>query len=214
MSPVCKVGAVRVNYLAHLYLAGDDPESFIGSLMGDFLKGAIDHTLPPTIRHGVWLHRRVDSYTDAHPTVINSKRRIQPEFRRYAGILVDLYYDHFLARDWSNYSDVALDDFAQAVYRIVDAHHHRFPAPMQLSMLYMTETSLLQSYRELSGIERALRGVETRLKRPSRLREAIVDLEHNHSALAEDFATFFPDLVLYARQLDQRQQKLLFDFPR
>jgi acyl carrier protein phosphodiesterase len=203
-----------VNYLAHLYLAGDDPESFIGGLMGDFVKGAVDQTLPPTIRHGVWLHRRIDSYTDAHPTVMKSKRRIRSGFRRYAGILVDLYYDHFLARDWSKYSDVPLDDFAQTVYRVLDVHHQRFPAPMQRSMSYMTENRLLQSYRELSGIERALRGIETRLKRPIRLREAIVDLQHNHMVLAEDFATFFPDLVLYVRQLDQRQQEVLFDLPR
>ena len=200
-----------MNYLAHLYLAGDDSESFIGSLMGDFVKGTIDRNLPPTIRHAVWLHRRIDSYTDAHPTVINSKRRIRPAFRRYAGILVDLYYDHFLARDWCDYSDVTLDDFARAVYRVLDVHHHRFPARMQRSMVYMRENDLLQSYREISGIERALRGIETRLKRPSRLREAIVDLEHNHLALAEDFAAYFPDLVGYVRQLDSRRGAVLQD---
>ena len=192
---------VPVNYLAHLYLAGDDPESLVGSLMGDFAKGAIDPALPPAIRHGVWLHRRIDSYTDSHPTVRDSKRRIRPEFRRYAGILIDLYYDHFLARNWSDYSDVPLDEFSQAVYRIVDANHHSLPVRMQRSMSYMIENGLLQSYREIRGIERALSGIEGRLKRPSRLREAIVDLEHNHLALAEDFSVFFPDLIRYARQL-------------
>ncbi len=191
-----------MNYLAHLYLAGDDPESFIGSLMGDFVKGAIDHSLPAAVRHAVWQHRRIDSFTDAHPTVLNSKRRIRPGFRRYAGILIDLYYDHFLAREWPQYSGVPLDDFAEGVYRVLELNHHRFPVAMQRSMSYMRGNGLLQSYRELSGIERALRGIETRLKRPSRLREAIVDLERNHTALGEDFSVFFPDLVGYVRQLD------------
>ena len=203
-----------VNYLAHLYLAGDDPEAFIGSLMGDFVKGAIDPALPPVLRHGVWLHRRIDSYTDAHPTVIRSKRRIRPGFRRYAGVLVDLYYDHFLARDWANYSDVPLDEFAQAVYRILDRHHHRFPARMQRSMSYMKENGLLQSYREISGIERALRGIETRLKRPSRLREATADLEHNHAALADDFAAFFPDLIRHVAKLERLRKDPFTGLPR
>jgi acyl carrier protein phosphodiesterase len=196
---------VPVNYLAHLYLAGDDPQSLVGSLMGDFAKGTIDPALPPAIRHGVWLHRRIDSYTDTHPTVMDSKRRIRPEFRRYAGILIDLYYDHYLARNWSNYSDVPLDDFSRTVYRVVDANHHSFPVRMQRSMSYMTGNGLLQSYREIEGIERALSGIETRLKRPSRLREAIVDLEHNYLALADDFAAFFPELIRYVRQLSSRR---------
>jgi len=171
--------------------------------MGDFVKGRVDPDLSPAIRWGILVHRRVDSFTDAHAVFRCSKRRIRPEFRRFAGILVDLYYDHFLARQWARYSAVPLEDFSQAVYRILQERHHSFPPTMQRSMSYMVANELLQSYRELEGIARALQGIEGRLKRPSRLREAIADLEDNHQALADDFATFFPDLIRFVGQLNE-----------
>lgn len=190
-----------MNYLAHLYLAGDDPGSRIGSLMGDFAKGRIDPSLSCAVRQGIWLHRRIDAFTDAHPLVRRSKRRMRPEYRRYAGILVDLFYDHFLAAQWDRYCRHPLDVFARDVYRILRAHQHGFPEPMQRSMRYMREHDLLQSYREIAGIARALRGIEGRLQRPSRLREAASELEHNYRPLADDFADFFPDLIRHVRQL-------------
>jgi len=189
-----------LNYLAHLYLSEGDPDSLIGSLMGDFVKGRIDPALSPAMRWGIQLHRRIDSFTDAHAVFRRSKRRIRPEFRRYGGILVDLYYDHFLARQWSRYSTVPLEDFAQKVYSLMQERQHGFPATMQRSVSYMIANELLQSYEDLKGIERALQGIEGRLKRPSRLREAVLDLEDNHRALADDFAIFFPDLIRFVRR--------------
>ena len=101
-----------MNYLAHLYLAGDDSELLIGGLMGDFVKGRVDPARPAAVRAGILLHRRVDSFTDQHPVVRRSKARIDPEFRRYAGILVDLFFDHFLACDWPAYSRQPLPQYA------------------------------------------------------------------------------------------------------
>jgi len=192
-----------LNYLAHLYLSENDPESLIGSLMGDFLKGRVGTDLAPAVRRGVLVHRRIDSFTDAHMIVGQSKRRIGPAYRRYAGILIDLFYDHFLASRWSEYSAVPLEAFAARVYRIVAAHHHRLSAPMQRSMSYMISNELLQSYRTLEGMQQALRGIESRLKRPSRLHAAVTELERNYTGLGEDFAVFFPDLVRFAS--DQHQ---------
>lgn len=192
-----------MNYLAHLYLSDSDPDSLVGSLMGDFVKGRIDSGLAARLRWGIVVHRRIDSYTDAHDVFRRSKRRVRPEFRRFAGILVDLYYDHFLARHWDRYSAVSLDDFAREVYRIVRERHHSFPSTMQRSMSYMVSNELLQSYSELKGIEHALQGIAGRLKRSNRLHEAIVDLEANHQALADDFAQFFPDLIGYVRWLNE-----------
>jgi acyl carrier protein phosphodiesterase len=190
-----------LNYLAHLYLADDDPESLIGSLLGDFARGRIDDALPAAVRWGVVMHRRIDAYTDAHAVFRRSKRRIRPEFRRYAGILVDVYYDHFLASRWADYSGVPLEAFASEVYRTLQQHRHSFPPPMQRSMAYMVGNQLLQSYRSIDGIRRSLQGIEGRLKRPSRLRDAVADLEQNYQALGHDFEAFFPDLVAYvARQ--------------
>ena len=190
-----------MNYLAHLYLSDRDPDSLVGSLMGDFLKGRVGDDLAPAVRRGVILHRKVDAYTDSHPVIRASKRRISPDFRRYAGILVDIFYDHFLASEWESYSSVPLDAFAQSVYRILEERHASFPQRMQRSMSYMISNRLLQSYRDIDGVHRALCGIETRLSRPSRLGEAVRELEQNHAALREDFTTYLPELVDFvARQ--------------
>ncbi|MEJ2310197.1 MAG: ACP phosphodiesterase [Gammaproteobacteria bacterium] len=190
-----------MNYLAHLYLSDNDPDSLVGSLMGDFIKGRVGDELEPAIKRGVLLHRKVDVFTDAHPVIRASKRRISPGFRRYAGILVDIFYDHFLASEWPAYSDIPLDAFAQDVYRILEERHATLPAKMQRSMSYMVSNRLLQSYREIEGVRRALSGIETRLRRPSRLGESVHELEQNYAALREDFSAYLPDVVDFvARQ--------------
>ncbi len=191
-----------MNYLAHLYLADDDAESLIGSLMGDFVKGRVDEGLPAGIRNGVLLHRRVDSFTDAHPVVLRSKARIRPEFRRYAGILIDMFYDHFLARQWHEYASQPLEHFSQRVNQIFADRLHTFPPRMQHSMAYLISNDLLMSYREVGGIAHALAGIEGRLKRPSGLRHAAAELHTNYADLLRDFGEFFPELIDFTRDSD------------
>jgi acyl carrier protein phosphodiesterase len=184
-----------LNYLAHLYLADADPESQLGSLMGDFVKGRVDESLHSDLRWGVILHRKVDTFTDAHPVVRRSKERIDPGLRRYAGILIDIFYDHFLAVGWREYSDEALDSFSSGIYRLVRSRHGELPARMQRSMRYMVENRLLESYRKIDGVSRALAGIDTRLKRPAGLTRSVDDLERNYNALRGDFSEFFPLLI-------------------
>lgn len=186
-----------MNYLAHLYLSDSDPESLVGSLMGDFVKGKVGDEFEPSLRQGILLHRKIDSFTDAHPLIRRSKARITPEFRRYAGILVDIFFDHFLAKQWSLWSDTPLDEFASAVYGILGQRQASFPERMQRSMRYMVGNRLLQSYREIGGVHQALRGIETRLKRPSRLGDSISELEQNYRLFSSDFEQFFPLLIEY-----------------
>lgn len=186
-----------MNYLAHLYLASDCTESILGNLMGDFVKGPLDPALPHGLRDGITQHRRIDSYTDAHPAVLASKRRISPEYRRYAGILIDMIYDHFLAKYWDQYATMTLPAFTGRTYQIVTDYQLRLPTRMQLSMRYMVANDLLGSYREIDGIQAALRGIETRLRRPSRLGEAITELEGAYPTLLADFQVFFPQLIAF-----------------
>jgi acyl carrier protein phosphodiesterase len=193
-----------MNYLAHLYLAGPDPEARIGNLMGDFVKGPVPDDLPDAWRSGILLHRRIDSYTDHHPVVLRSKRRIGPPFRRYGGILIDLFYDHLLTRQWVRYHDQPLDDFVHDVHRLIERRLPELPPLMQRSMHYLLATDLLLAYRELDGIARALAGLERRLSRPSNLGAARVELERHYDALDEDFAAFFPELIAYTE--GQRRQ--------
>ncbi|MFO1429657.1 MAG: ACP phosphodiesterase [Candidatus Competibacteraceae bacterium] len=190
-----------MNYLAHLYLADPDPEAWLGSLMGDFAKGAIDSSLPPVIRQNIELHRSIDAFTDTHPIVGASKRRLRPKFRRYGGILVDIFYDHFLADNWIQFARFPLDRFARSVYAVLSAHYDILPVPMRRSVSYMITTDLLPSYRNIAGVERALKGIEGRLKRPSRLSEAVADLHAHYADLRADFNIFFPALVAYVADL-------------
>ena len=192
-----------MNYLAHLYLGGNAPESMIGAMMGDFVKGSVGDGLPPAISEGIRLHRRIDTFTDAHPTFRTSKRRIAPEYRRYAGILIDVFYDHFLACDWSAYSPVPLDHFARRVYHVMSLHQQGFPPRMQRSTAYMIATVLLVSYRDIEGIRTALRGIEGRLRRPSQLGLAIAELESNYAQLHADFSEFFPALMQFVADSDE-----------
>lgn len=186
-----------MNYLAHLYLAGADPEARLGNLMGDFVKGPVPEDLPDAWRAGIRLHRRIDSYTDRHPVVLRSKRRIAPQFRRYGGILIDLFYDHLLTRQWPLYHDQPLEDFVREVHRLIERRLPELPPRMQRSMQYLLATDLLLAYREIDGIGRALSGLERRLSRPSNLGAARVELDRHYDALDEDFAAFFPELIAY-----------------
>ncbi|MDJ0741588.1 MAG: ACP phosphodiesterase [Gammaproteobacteria bacterium] len=186
-----------MNYLAHLLLSDPDPESLVGSLMGDFVKGRVDAALPPALRRAIILHRRIDSYTDAHAGVRRSRCRVSPAYRRYAGILVDLFYDHVLARRWSDYADVPLEVFARRVHAALRRHHADLPARMQHSMAYLVGNDLLLSYRGVAGIGRALHGIERRLKRPSGLGAAVAELQRDYAGFADDFALFFPQLQAY-----------------
>jgi acyl carrier protein phosphodiesterase len=130
-------GVQSVNYLAHLYLAGDEPDDLIGNLMGDFVRGPVESDSVDRVNAGILLHRRIDTYTDSHCLVLQSKRRIRHVLRRFSGILVDVYFDHFLARNWSRYSSVSLREYSRLVYGILEEHSDALPPRMHRSVEYM-----------------------------------------------------------------------------
>lgn len=190
-----------MNYLAHLYLADANPESLIGSMMGDFAKGPVDSRYAPAIAEGIVVHRKIDAFTDTHPDVITSKRRLRPTFRHYRGLLVDIFYDHFLAHNWTHYSSLSLPSFSRRVYQVFQDHYQSFPAPMQRSVNHMIRKDLLVSYAQTASVAKALQGIETRLRRPYPLRSAMLDLNENYTALTADFKRFFPELMAYVTTL-------------
>lgn len=184
-----------MNYLAHLYLADEHPDAVFGALAGDFIKGPVPNDLPRRMRHAVIQHRRIDSYTDNHPLVLQSKQRISPRFRRYAGILIDMFYDHFLAANWARYDPRPLEAYVANIYRVVASHDAPRPGRMARAMDFMIEYNTLVGYRDTQRIAMALRGIETRLRRPSELGEAITELHDNYAQLEEEFALFFSALI-------------------
>ena len=191
-----------MNFLAHLYLADDTPESIMGNLMGDFLKGVDVEAYPQAVRAGIRMHQRVDSFTDAHPVVARSKRRMPPPYRRYAGVLVDVFYDHFLAVGWGDYSpETSLDCFAQRAYGVLTENRDSLPPRLRRMVPFMVEQDWLSGYRTIEGIDRVLGGLSRRLKRENPLPTAISQLEEHYGPLRSDFAEFFPELIAYADRL-------------
>ncbi|MDX1605838.1 MAG: acyl carrier protein phosphodiesterase, partial [Candidatus Competibacterales bacterium] len=155
------------------------------------------------VRDGIRLHRRIDRYTDAHPLFRRSRQRLHPDYRRYGGILIDLFYDHLLAVQWEHHHPQTLDAFVSDIHRLLRARWDELPPRMQHSMRYLLAHDLLRSYRHRSGVATALRGLERRLSRPSNLGMAIEELDRHGREFEADFTLFFPDLITHTRYLQQ-----------
>jgi acyl carrier protein phosphodiesterase len=193
-----------MNYLAHLYLAENHSESLLGNLLGDFVKGAIAPAYSEEVRKGIELHRKVDRFTDSHAVVRASIKLISPARRRFAGVIVDIFYDHLLAKDWQMYSATPLADFSQNIYRVLQENHDLLPERLQNMLPYIIGEDWLTSYREVGAIDRALNRIATRLVkrfgRDNSLSNAVEELEANYRQLESDFHSFFPDLIDYVKR--------------
>ena len=188
-----------MNYLAHLYLAGDQPLALVGALMGDFVKGPVDPQLLPALRAGIQLHRHIDSFTDAHPAFRRSRRRLPANLRRYGGIIVDIFYDHLLASDWSDYHHQPLEQFAQIAYRALDDHRALMPEHMRVRVRGLIRNDVLVAYQHLETIHIALQRTATRLRRPVDLGRASRSLATDRVGYQQDFDEFFPQLETYVK---------------
>lgn len=186
-----------MNYLAHLLLSEPDPLARLGNLAGDFLKGANVRSLHPTIQRGIALHRQIDTYTDCHPIVRQSKARVEPPYCRLAGVLVDVFYDHFLAVHWQTYGVGTLEEFVQGVYADLQHYQALLPPSLQRALPFMLAGDWLTAYRQVSGIEMILERMAARSRRSPLLASSICVLHHHHSALEQDFHQFFPALKVY-----------------
>lgn len=186
-----------MNYLAHLFLSGRTAEALVGGLLGDFVKGAIGDQHDARVRKGILLHRKIDRYTDDHEVVVASRRLVSKERRRFAGIMVDVFYDHFLARHWSRYAAVPLEEFTREAYAILLQHHHDFPQRLQHIVPRMVHDDWLGSYRELWRVGAALDGISRRLRRSNTLTGGLGELEANYVRFEEHFLAFFPELMLH-----------------
>lgn len=187
-----------MNYLAHLYLSDNTVESRLGNFLGDFVRGEERQRVDAALEAGIARHHRIDSYTDRHPqTKISMQRIDRVKYRHLAGVLVDVFYDHFLAKHWAAYSDQPLDDFAQDIYASFRAYHGYLPRMARFVIRRMTEERRLESYREVRGIEEALHRIAYRMRRPDIIVGAVQELTANYEGLEADFAIFFPDLIAH-----------------
>lgn len=195
-----------MNFLAHALLAGDDAPDRVGGVLGDFVKGPLPAGLPPDLAAGVALHRAIDSFADRHPAFIASRARISPLRRRVGGVLVDLFYDHLLARDWREHGPGALDDYTATLYQALDALGDAFPERAREVAFRMRENDWLASYRQVEAVGRAIdRMAVYRLRRANPLAGGIDEFLNDPAGFASDFRRFFPDALRFAREWRQRR---------
>ncbi len=151
-----------MNYLVHFFLAGDDDELRLGNLLGDYVKGRVGRFDYPGVtdrlRTGIQMHRTIDAFSDCHPAVHRSKRILSAEYGRLSGVIVDVFYDHVLARRWTEHHSRPLRDYTQEVYRTLKGNLHRLPAPVHPLITSMSRNDWLRGYASQRGIERALEG--------------------------------------------------------
>ncbi|HYF34160.1 MAG TPA: ACP phosphodiesterase [Prosthecobacter sp.] len=184
-----------MNWLAHLLLSDPEETFRIGNLLPDLMPmGQLVH-LPAEYQRGIQRHREIDAFTDSHPVFRRSTQRFETPYRRFGGVLVDLFYDHFLANNWAEYSETTLPDFAAEVYASFEGVQHILPPEIVAGLRQMQATNLLCSYSEVSGISGALQRISSRLKRPVELAPAVAVLERHYGAFHEDFREFFPTLL-------------------
>ena len=198
---------ISVNFLAHALLAGPEPEDRLGALLGDFVKGPLPGGLPPHVASGAQLHRRIDSFADAHPVFRQSRSRVSAERRRYSGIMIDLFYDHFLALHWNNYCGEPLEEFSAKVYALLSMHADLLPPRLAEILPSMRKQDWLGSYRTTRAIGAALdRMAVKRLKRPNTLAGSGVELEKRYREFEQDFLVFFPDAHAFACEFRHSRQ--------
>lgn len=196
-----------MNYLAHIYLARQSDDAMLGGLLGDFVKPHSGLQFTPEIEAEILTHRKIDSFTDSHPILLQGRELFEGPSRRYAGILLDVFYDHLLATHWSTYSQVPLEAFIGRFYTVLSARADSLPPALAQVAPRMIEQDWLGSYRTFSGVEIAINRTSTRLSKNGHLlRNGLVDLKAHYAALAVGFHAFFPDLIAFvdSRRQDQR----------
>ena len=189
-----------MNHLAHALLAGADADLLLGSLLGDFWRGAPDPVWPDGVRAGVLLHRKIDVYTDSHPVVADARSLFEAPWRRYAGILLDVYFDHALARAWPADAE-PLERLSARVAALLERNAGWLPADLNRFAGYFRANDLFAAYADPRMIERVLGGISRRLRHPNLLGEAGPALWERGQELDAAFARFFPQLQAHAREL-------------
>ncbi len=189
-----------MNFLAHIYLSGDNDLIKIGNFMADGIRGKHYEYLPADVQRGIILHRAIDTFTDAHPVFRLSTKRLHERYHHYAGVIVDIFYDHFLAKNWANYSNEKLDDFVERFYHSLETHHDILNEKTQKMKPYMIQHNWLVNYQHKQGISRILTQMDHRTKDVSQMQYAIEELEKYYDEFESEFTLFFSDLKIFVEE--------------
>ena len=189
-----------MNFLAHLYLSQNNTNIMIGNFIADHIKGNNFSHFSEEIQQGILLHRKIDSFTDAHQVVRKSKRRLHERYRHYDGVIIDIFFDHYLAKNWKDYSAIPFEIYTAAINTFFNKKTPELPEKSQQFIQYMIEYDILFNYQYTDGSEKVLNGMNRRTKGKSKMNLAIEDLKELDAQFDADFKLFFKDLITFSNQ--------------
>lgn len=190
----------EMNFLAHIYLSGNNDLIKIGNFMADGIRGKHFENYPLDVQKGIVLHRAIDTFTDAHPVFRQSTKRLHQRYHHYAGVIVDVFYDHFLAKNWARYSDESLEDYTERFYHSLRNNEVILTEKTKGMLPYMTKYNWLLSYQTVEGIDRILTQMDSRTDNKSKMRFAAEELAEYYSKFEQEFTEFFEELRAFSRE--------------
>lgn len=199
-----------MNFLAHIYLSGNNDLLKIGNFMADSVRGNSYLDYPDELRKGILLHRYIDTFTDAHPIYRKSKHRLHEKYGHYSGVIMDIAYDHFLAKNWSFYSDEKLEDYAENFYGLLRENYSVLTEKTKGMIPYMIARNWLVSYASIAGLEMILFQMDHRTKNRVNMHESIVEIQQYYTEFEEEFTLFFEELRQHCKEklVELNQNKL------
>lgn len=189
-----------MNFLAHIYLSGDNKDITIGNFIADGIRGKDYKKFPKDIQTGILLHRHIDTFTDTHKIVRQSTKRLHKNYSHYSGVIVDILYDHFLAKNWKTYSDIPLAIYVDDFYSLLEDNFDVLPLRVQKMMPYMIANNWLLSYASIEGISKVLEGMNRRTQNRSKMNLAVNELEEFYEEFEAEFTLFFKELIEFSKQ--------------
>lgn len=192
-----------MNYLAHLFLSGPDEQTMVGNFIGDYVKGNTWNKFPENIKKGILMHRRIDSFTDAHPKFREAKALFRSEFGLYSGIVVDLLYDHYLAKNWNEYSDLTLRTFAKRSHAVLLQNFRHLPLRVQSFLPFLIQHRRLESYASVNGIVQTLKIMSNYSSLPAKSDFVMQTVQSSNNFFEGNFREFMVDLMEYTTEIQQ-----------
>lgn len=188
-----------MNFLAHYFLSPEDDQIALGNFIADAVKGKEFEKYNDKIKNGILLHREIDNYTDKHPVFRRSAQKLNARYKKYSGVIIDIYYDHFLAKNWNDYSKTDLVDFVSQAYKILIKNYFILPKKIKRILPFMIAQNWLVGYANLNDLQRVFNGMARRTTFDSGMENAIFDLKNNYTTFENDFREFFPDLIEFCK---------------
>jgi len=184
-----------MNYLGHLYLSGDSDKLIVGNFIGDYVKGKKYNLFPDEIAQGILLHRQIDTFTDEHKNFKLAKKLFREEYGLYSGIVVDFFFDHFLAKNWNQYSEITLRTFSKGIHAVLLSNFKHLPSRVKGFLPFLIQNKRLESYASIKGIVHSMKIMSNYSSLPAKSEMAQIILEDNYRFLDENFAEFMADII-------------------